>query len=384
MGALRTALAVTLGALLMLSVLPFAAADGGSGEELQFSVGPMGVNAEEGRLVVHNGNVTVWFQEYRPMVHIFTTGDNGTATGFTVAVRGIYEIDSAGLPVAMLDMNRPYPITNMTSDGLYNYTASVRATYDASVQTIDVAFNLTANEFLVNRTFMTCDHAPAPDGSGMQSESPGPASVSVIFHISAEKAFVKFDLIVSHWTWADTSGDRLALAATIDGHEITDNFGQRPSVEGVPVGENNGDATQLRYTVHNTYYRDSVRILGTDLMAMGYLTWASNATVTYADRSTATAGVTAFMYNCSNDESAAARLLLVFAVPQGMNTDYSTLEYDPVTGLGQLMPRSQDQGAPGNSAWFLPYVGGMFVVIALTIAAVGLVALAAVVLLRRK
>lgn len=384
MNALRSGLAASVGVLLLLSVLPFAAADAGQGEELRLSEGPLAIAAEDGRLAVSNANVTVWFQDYRPMVHIFYTGENGTSTGFTVAVRGIYELGEDNMTVALLDLNRPYPVTNMTSDGPYNHTSSVWGYYQADTQTVDVIFNLTASEFLIDRPFLAFNQTPEFDGNGRLDDVLGPASVSAIFHISADTAIVKFDLIVSQWTWANASGGMLAVALTIDGHEITDSFGQRPTVDGTAVGANQAESQQLTYTVHSTYYRDSVRILGTELIAMGYLTWADSASVTYENATTATASVAASMYNCSADESAAARIMLVFLVPEGWATNYAALHYDPVIGLGELMPAARNSSGGWLPGWQLSSAGALSMVIAAAATAAVIVAVLAILLSRRE
>ena len=235
LNALRSCLAVCIGALLLLSVMPSAMAYQGDGDELQFSEGPLGYVAEESRLVVNNGNVTIWFQEYKPMVHIYSAGD-GTGTGFAVAVKGIYELDQAGKPVALLSMYRPYPVTEWVTDGQFNSTSSVSVAYQESTQTVDVAFTLTANEFLVSNPSFNCTPVLALDGTGNQHDAVGKATATVVFHISAMTGYVKFDLNVDKWTWVNSSGDRLSLLLAIEGHEMTDAFGGRPTLDGVLVG----------------------------------------------------------------------------------------------------------------------------------------------------
>ncbi len=387
MGALRSFLAVCLGTLLLLSVTPYALADQGAGEELQLGEGPLGYVAEEDRLVVNNGNVTVWFQEYKPMVHIYVTDENGSAFGFTVAIKGVYELDASGMPVALLDLHRAYPIENMVSDGLFNYTSGVLVQYSQETQTVDVEFTLTASEFLVWGAGFNSSHVPALDGSGRQYEVVGQATVSVTFHISAMTGYVKFDLAVEQWTWANESGDSLALMLTIDGHEITDTFGQRPTIDGELVGNNRGADTQIRYTVHNTYYRDSVRVLGYGLIDEGYLTWADTALVTYGNTTTADVSVSTYMFNCSNNNTAAAHLLFTFAVPEGWNTNYSTLQYDPVIGTGELEAVSGSAGPPdqmnsngGNPIW---YQSGWLIALIAVAAAVTIAAAVGVLLTRK-
>ena len=384
LNALRSCLAVCIGALLLLSVMPSAMAYQGDGDELQFSEGPLGYVAEESRLVVNNGNVTIWFQEYKPMVHIYSAGD-GTGTGFAVAVKGIYELDQAGEPVALLSMYRPYPVTEWVTDGQFNSTSSVSVAYQESTRTVDVAFTLTANEFLVGNPSFNCTPVLALDGTGNQHDAVGKATATVVFHISAMTGYVKFDLNVDKWTWVNSSGDRLSLLLAIEGHEMTDAFGGRPTLDEVLVGENSGNETQLRYTVHNTYCRDSVRILGPALIEEGYLTWANVATAAYSNGSVADLQVNALMFNCSSNQTAASHLLFVFTVPDGWETNYASLQYDPFIGIGQLMPAAQQPEGPvapaGNWELHLPYPAPFVVLAAVAgVAAVLLIAFIALTL----
>lgn len=395
MSALKSFLATAIGVLLLLSAFPAAAAVQGDSDVLQFSEGPMEYFAEDSRLLVENGNVTVWFQDYRPVVHIFTLADNGTKIGFTVGVKGVFEVDGSNVPVAVLPLNRPYPVSDMVSDGQFNYTSGVLVTYQESTQTVDVAFNITANEFLSGSNMLTCDQTPALDGSGRTADVVGPASVSIVFHISVNTGFVKFDLIVNEWTWVNESGDMLSLAMVIDGHYVTCASGQRPSYDGTLVGENRGNDTQLRYTIHNTYYYDSVIIKSTELIDLGYITWAGSATAGYDNGTYTTAAVSTYLYNCSNEDSAAAMLLFVFEVPEGWNTAYSTLYYDPVIGLGPLVSFTQSQDIPeptgpgggtGTAVFLWPHPDAAAIALALVAAAAALsvIVLLGVLLLRRE
>lgn len=384
MKTLKCYLAVVIGALLLLPGGSLAVASQPQDDGFQFSEGPLDYVAEQSRLVVHNGNLTVWFQEYKPMVHICSTLDEGTNLSFSVGMRGIYEINDSGNPVAFLDMFRAYPMPPGVFDGGSDYTSGMTVTYDQSEQTIDVTFTLEAYEYLLPAGSLKWGDSVPGDGYVKNIEVLGPANVSLVYHISSETAFVKFDLLVSEWTWADTASDRLALVSTIEGHEITDTFGQRPSADGIPVGENHGNETQLLYTVHSTYYRDSVRILGSDLVDMGYLTWADQATALYEDGTGSTVSVSAYMFNGSSCDSASTRIWFTFTVPDGMATAYAVLEYDPVVGMGELLPLSQNPAAPnqGYSAlpWYAwPLSGGLAAL--LTVVCIGLAAVALAVVL---
>lgn len=384
LNAFRSFLAVCIGALLLLSVTPSAIAYQGDGDELQFSEGPLGYVAEDGRLVVNNGNVTIWFQEYRPMVHIYSAGD-GTNIGFAVAVKGIYELDQDGRPVALLGMYRPYPVTEWVTDGQFNYTSSVSVAYQETTQTVDVAFTLTASEFLVSTPSFNCTQVRALDGSGSQYDAVGQATATVVFHISAMTGYLKFDLIVDKWTWVNASGDSLSLLLTFEGHEMMDAYGGRPTADGVPVGENEGNETQLRYTVQNTYYRDSVRILGPELIEEGYITWSNTAVATYSNGTVVDVQVAAFMFNCSFNQTAASQLLFVFAVPEGWETAYASLEYDPYVGIGQLAPAAEQPEVPGTppGTWSLHLPAATWIVV-FTAAAAAVFVIALIVLSLRK
>jgi hypothetical protein len=136
------------------------------------------------------------------MVHTNTDGNDDTTVGFTVAIRGVYELNSSGMPVAFLDLNRPYPVMDEISGSAFNDISGVSVLYQNVTQTVDVTFTLSANEFLTSKHVYGCNSTAVKDGSGKVYGVPGPAQVAVVFHISACTAFVKFDFLVNQWTWA--------------------------------------------------------------------------------------------------------------------------------------------------------------------------------------
>lgn len=347
--------AVVIGALLLLSGGSLAVAGQPLDDGFQFSEGSLGLVAEQSRLVVHNGNVTVWFQEYKPVIHICSPAEEGTNLSFSVALRGIYEIDESNTPVAFLDMFRAYPLAQNGVSSGNNSTSGVSVVYDQENEAIDVIFTLTADVLLLSPGQKEWKGQLPVEGAAGSIELVGPANVSVIYHVSTDTAFVKFDLIVSHWTWVNTESDRLVLIAAIEGHEVTDTFGQRPSVDGIPVGEHQGNETQLLFTVHNTYYRDSVRILGSELIDMGYLTWGDEATAIYDNGTVSTVAVTTYLFNCSYCEWASSHIWFIFSVPEGLDANFAALVYDPVIGVGELLPLSQNPNLPNQGGDGLPW-----------------------------
>lgn len=370
-------------AAVLFSIAPLPFQTGTEAQEQAYPDSMLSFAAEENRLVVHNGNITLWFQDYRPMIHIVSAGNESANLGFTVAINGLYEVDGSGAAVAMLDLHRSYPYNGNAADGNLNYTSTSSVTFNSTAETIDVSFSLTGSEFLTQGNGIAWDMPLAGYSNQKEHDIAGVAEVEIVFHVSAATAFVKFDLNVMKWTWVESGGSTLALAVTIDGHEMLDTAGERPSVEGTPVGANAGNETQLEYTVHNTYYRDSVRILGAELIELGYLTWAPEALAVYADGSVATLTVSATMFNCTGNDTAASRLLFEFEVPAGFSSAYESMAYDPVVGLGPLEPRA---GQGQQEAWsihipdnYLPLVVAAAVVLALIV-----VSAAALLLVDRK
>ena len=85
------------------------------------------------------------------MVHTNTDGNDDTTVGFTVAIRGVYDLNSSGMPVAFLDLNRPYPVMDEISGSAFNDISGVSVLYQNVTQTVDVTFTLSANEFLTSK-----------------------------------------------------------------------------------------------------------------------------------------------------------------------------------------------------------------------------------------
>ncbi len=343
MKGLQRTLALSLAALVMLSATSLALADNGQSSQSQHGKDvPVSVQSDSGKLIVHNSQITIWFQGYKPVLHIFERNASGNTTGFTVGINGVYEINSTNAPVAVLPMNRAFPEMG-DNNGPLNYSSGVSVQYNNTTGMMNITFSLTANELKVMPLGMNQSGAKSSDIVQWSGNSIGQASVEVVFHINANTAHVKFDFIVNHWTWANSTSDRLALSAAVIGHQtVKDNQGQSPSDQGTQVGNDNGNGNTKDNTVTATPQNnmakaneDNVSIVGQNFLKLGYVSWGSEANATYANGTTTAVGVSLLMFKhgMTEDDYNYNSLLFVFNTPAGWNTNYTSLVYDPTIGL---------------------------------------------------
>lgn len=373
-------LAVSLAALVMLSAASFALADTGQTNQTnqtpQGNDMPVSVQSDSGKLIVQNQAITIWFQGYKPVLHIFQRNASGNSTGFTVAIRGVYELNSTNVPVAVLPMTRAFPEIEDNSSGPFNYSSAVIVQNDTVANTVNITFTLTANEFKVMPMMSNQDNAVSSDMTEWSSIIAGQASVAVVFHINETTAHVKFDFLVNNWTWVNSVGDRLALNAVILGHQTArDSSGQRPTDQGTSVGEDSS-STATSSAVPATAqpasvqaHEDNVSIVGQNFVKLGYVSWGRTANVTYANGTGTIVSVnmTMFSHGMTEEDSNYTSFLFIFDTPAGWNTNYSSLAYDPTVGLTATA-----------SSFLTPQV------VALGAAVAVLAAIGAVVVLRRR
>ncbi|MEM3852382.1 MAG: hypothetical protein QXP70_05215, partial [Methanomassiliicoccales archaeon] len=117
---------VVLSALILLSASGLAAAEGHSPytDRNQMPI----VQQQPERLIVANSHIVVWFQGFKPLLHIFYRGQDGNITGLTVAVENVFELNSTGAPDAFLPMTRAYPFFGFGED--FNYNSGLSMSYN--------------------------------------------------------------------------------------------------------------------------------------------------------------------------------------------------------------------------------------------------------------
>ncbi len=334
--------------VLAASVVTFVLISGASmamGESGQGGVHDAGmpvVMSHDNSLIVSNSRVTVQFQGFKPMLHIFYRNDSNT-TGFTVDVRGVYELNSTGATVAVLSTVRAFPdLGEMNaSAGIFNYSSGVAITYDNASKMVNITFSLTSEEFSLGP--MTMNRAPgdsshvqqAGDGGLMHPlKAIGPGSIAITFHINASTAHVKFDLSVSHWTWLNNTGDKLAMVVAVTGHhEIEDSQGNVPTSAGVNAGDSNGNGNHGANQPAKQGDENTISVMQGNFMKLGFVSWGSEANATYGNGTTARANVTVKMFSHGIENDGMAHIWFIFSTPPGWNTNYTKLSYDPTVGL---------------------------------------------------
>ena len=264
------------------------------------------------KIVVSNSHMTVWFEGMKPNLHVFVKGQDGNSTGFTVDVKGVYEINGTNVPVAVLSTERAFPEEAMGM-GMSNYNTSVSVQYDNASQMVNITFMLTANEFTIKSGMNANSHDSTWQTT---SSSPGTASIAIVFHVNEASSHVKFDLLVNKWSWVNNTGDRLALITSLESHNsMKSQDGKMPTSNGASVTGNSVDVSNSPFSTQ------------------GYISWSSYATATYSNSSHARLIVEPLMMNNGENNSNDAHLWLIFNPPAGAATNYTNLVYDPVVGI---------------------------------------------------
>jgi hypothetical protein len=308
---------------------------------------PVSVQSDSGKLIVHNSKITIWFQGYKPVLHIFERNASGNSTGFTVAVDGVYELNSTNAPVAVLPMTSAFPQVESSGNGFFNYSRGVSVTYNNTSKMLNITFSLTSNELKVLPFYASQDNAVPNDMMQMSNMIAGQASVAVVFHVNATTAHVKFDLLVNHWTWVNTTSDRLALSALVMGHQtVRDSSGQDPTDQGTQVndgnsnnnnqaGDNVASSSVSSGSTNMQQHEDRINILGANFLSLGYVSWGSEANATYQNHTKTKVSVSVMMFShgMMEQEYNFTSILFIFNTPAGWQTNYTSLAYDPTIGL---------------------------------------------------
>lgn len=375
MKGLHRTLAVSIAALVMLSATSFALADGGQGNHSQNGTDtPVSVQSDSGKLIVHNSMMTIWFQGYKPVLHVFQRNASGNSTGFTVAVNGVYELNSTNSPVAVLPMTRAFPEVENYNNGPFNYSSGVSVQYNNTTKMMNITFSLTSNELKVMPLLMNQSGAKSSDSLQWSNMVLGQASVEVVFHINATTAQVKFDLLVNQWTWANTTSDKLALSTIVSGHQVVrDNSGQSPTDQGTTVGQNdsqqaNDHVATSAQPANSRGQDDKVSIMTSNFLSLGYVSWGKEANATYSNGTTAPVNVSVVMFShgLTEEDYNYTSIFFVFNTPSGWNTNYTSLVYDPTIGLasssGSLTSQVVTYGAIAGVIAAVAAVGAAFAI----------------------
>ena len=372
-------LAASMVALVFVSMASLAMGDNGSVNGNQASGMPT-VTSHDNSIIISNSKVTVQFQGFKPMLHIFYR-NNSNITGFTVTVRGVYELNSSGTPVAVLSTVRAFPdLAEMNaSPGIFNYSSGVALAYDNASQMVNITFMLTSAEFSLGQ--MPVNRMPGDSLSGQQAlpadsglmqpvRAIGTGSIEIVFHINESTANVKFDLLVNHWTWANSTGDKLALVVAVAGHQtIRGNQGEVPTSTGTSVSDgNNGGSYQNENQPAQSGQDNRISVMQGNFLKLGFVSWGSEANATYSNGTATLVNVSVKMFSHGIEDDSMAHIWFVFNTPAGWNTNYTKLAYDPTVGMS-------------GTASALPPVGT--VAVAGFIAAAAVIGAGAVVFLRR-
>ncbi|MDH2906059.1 MAG: hypothetical protein PXX82_06885 [Methanomassiliicoccales archaeon] len=303
-------LALSVAALFLLSGTATVLADNGHTHN-GMDHAPM-VGNDGNKIVVSNSHMTVWFEGMKPNLHVFLKGQNGNVTGFTVDIKGVYEINKTNVPVAVLSTERAFP-EEAIGMGMFNYNTSVSVQNDSAAQMVNITFNLTANEFTMKNSMNENSHDSTWQPT---SFSPGNASIAIVFHVNETTSHVKFDLLVHKWSWANNTADRLALITSLESHNsMKTPDGQTPTHSGAEVSGNSVDVSSSPFS------------------SQGYISWGQNANATYSNGNKVELSVSALMMNNGENNSNDAHLWLIFNPPSGAATNYTSLVYDPVVGI---------------------------------------------------
>lgn len=350
------------------------------------SMPSVAVSTEFNRLIVKNSNITVWFQGFKPVLHIFKRGQDGNVTGFTVAVNSVLELNSTNRPDAVLPLIRSYPFV-ASGSSVINYSSGVSVTYDKSADMVNITYSLTSSEFAVMPFNMTNGPTPVqPQPMDMMTEHMiGPASIQLVFHINAMSAHVKFDFIVNQWTWENTTSDRLALDMVVLGHfGVKDMEGMHPTYGGTYVDDNNqgNEAQSNAAGVHMPEYITISNLTG----IQGFVSWGKEANATYYNGTTAHVNVTVAMFSHGfmEDDFTFDHLLFVFTPPTGWATNYSKLVYDPVIGYGSPSVTTTSQPVQKSPLGFASGVSGSFALLAALVAVIGSLVAVSLILVHRR
>lgn len=223
----------------------------------------------ENKWVLENGKISVWFQEKKPMLKIFKTGEDGNVSGYKVKIKEIFERDVSGDEVASIDLEEARP-----SDWIIkteNETNGIKISMNANLDQHD--------------------------------EDGGMADVTLIFHINTTSAEVKFDLLVNNWVWQseDKNNATLALKMKVETEEVDE------EKEGEENENEEGD------------HEDKATV-----GAEGYIKWATTAV---ADGKTI--NVTSDLGKDNEDDEGETHITLIFNNSGGC----TSLQYDPTFGV---------------------------------------------------
>jgi hypothetical protein len=142
--------------------------------------GQGGNGGQSDKWVLNNSEISVWFQGKKPMLKVFSTGDDGNTSGYMLKMEKLYETSADGAEAAHINLN----------------AASLGWTASTANETDGITLTLEGNV----------------SGPG-NSDKTTTATVKFVFHINSSSGEVKFDLAVENWVWksADPANATLSL-----------------------------------------------------------------------------------------------------------------------------------------------------------------------------
>lgn len=170
------ALALVIGLMLAIPVVAVAEPKNGKPTFAE----EKGQGGQTDKWVLNNSEISVWFQGKKPMLKVFSTGDDGNKSGYLLKMEQLYETDSSGAKAAYINLN----------------AASLGWTASSEEEADGIALALEGNV----------------SGPG-NSDKTTTATVKFIFHINSTSGEVKFDVMVENWAWksADPANATLSL-----------------------------------------------------------------------------------------------------------------------------------------------------------------------------
>ena len=212
-----------------------------------------------------NDQISIWFHEKKPMLKVFRTGEDGNKSGYMLKIQEIFETDSEGGRKASINLEKSRP---------QDWIVEERN------ETEGIAVSLSAN---------------LPQ-QGIYS---GVGDITLVFHVNATSAEVKFDLIIGYWAWTSANPENAAL-----------------NLKMLVVGETATKSADNRAEIGNK----------------GHVKWESGAECTYGDGTNGALSVEAQVGQGTTNGSASASASHIILKFNGTG-NYTALSYDPTLGV---------------------------------------------------
>ena len=161
--------------------------------------GDGGQGGQSDKWILSNDAISVWFHEKKPMLKVFSTGEDGNKSGYMLKLERLYETDASGAERAHINLN----------------AASLGWIATSEDEADGLALTLEGNV-------------------ASQGSAGGAATVKFVFHINLNSSEVKFDVIVENWVWIseDPANATLSLEMLTVSDVATRNAENQASIGG--------------------------------------------------------------------------------------------------------------------------------------------------------